>query len=47
MIELSTLLASGEIRHFEPTENAAACTYCAYQTACAGKPPAEAQRFGS
>jgi RecB family exonuclease len=47
MIELSTLLASGEIRRFEPTENAAACTYCAYQTACAGKPPAEAQRFGS
>jgi RecB family exonuclease len=46
-IELSTLLASGEIRRFEPTENAAACTYCAYQTACAGKPPAEAQRFGS
>jgi len=24
-----------------------ACTYCAYQTACANKPPAEAQRFGS
>jgi RecB family exonuclease len=47
MIELSTLLASGEIRRFEPTENATACTYCAYQTACAGKPPAEAQRFGS
>jgi RecB family exonuclease len=47
MIELSTLLASGEIRRFEPTDNAAACTYCAYQTACADKPPAEAQRFGS
>jgi RecB family exonuclease len=47
MIELSTLLASGEIHRFEPTENAAACTYCAYQAACAGKPPAEAQRFGS
>lgn len=47
MIELSTQLASGEIRHFEPTKNAAACTYCAYQTACANKPPAEAQRFGS
>jgi RecB family exonuclease len=47
MIELSTLLASGEIRRFEPTKNAAACTYCAYQTACANKPPAEAQRFGS
>ena len=47
MIELSTLLASGEIHRFEPTKNAAACTYCAYQTACANKPPAEAQRFGS
>ncbi len=47
MIELSTLLASGEIRRFEPTTNAAVCTYCAYQTACANKPPAEAQRFGS
>jgi hypothetical protein len=47
MIELSTLLASGEIRRFEPTENPTACTYCAYQTACADKPPAEAQRFGS
>lgn len=47
MIELSTLLASGEIRRFEPTKNAAACTYCAYLTACANKPPAEAQRFGS
>ncbi len=47
MIELSTLLASGEIRHFETTKNASACTYCAYQTACANKPPAEAQRFGS
>jgi RecB family exonuclease len=47
MIELSKLLASGEIRRFEPTKNAAACTYCAYQTACANKPPAEAQRFGS
>jgi RecB family exonuclease len=47
MIELSTLLASGETRRFEPTENAAACTYCAYRTACADRPPAEAQRFGS
>ncbi|HLY03197.1 MAG TPA: PD-(D/E)XK nuclease family protein [Candidatus Cybelea sp.] len=47
MIELSTLLASGELRRFETAENPAACTYCAYQTACADKPPAEAQRFGS
>ncbi len=47
MIELSNLLASGEIRHFEVTHDPAACTYCAYATACARKPPAEASRFGS
>jgi RecB family exonuclease len=47
MIELSTQLASGDIPHFETTENAAACTYCCYATACTRKPPAEAQRFGS
>jgi PD-(D/E)XK nuclease superfamily len=47
MIELSDELASGEIRHFKPTEEAAACTYCTYATACASKPPPEAARFGS
>ncbi len=47
MIELSDELASGEIRRFAPTEDAAACTYCAYATSCAFRPPAEASRFGS
>jgi RecB family exonuclease len=47
MIELSDELASGEIRSFKPTEDPAACSYCAYATACRSKPPAEAQRFGS
>jgi RecB family exonuclease len=47
MIELSDGLASGEIRRFGPTDDAAACAYCAYAAACANKPPAEAQRFGS
>lgn len=47
MIELSAELASGETRRFETTQNAAACTYCAYALACASKPPAEPQRFAS
>ena len=47
MIGLSNELASGEIRRFSPTENAAACAYCAYATACGCKPPAQTQRFGS
>ncbi len=47
MIELSHELASGDISRFDPTEDAAACAYCAYATACGCKPPAQAQRFGS
>ncbi|MBV8531473.1 MAG: PD-(D/E)XK nuclease family protein [Candidatus Eremiobacteraeota bacterium] len=47
MIELSNELASGEIRRFAPTEDAGACTYCAYAIACAFKPFPEARRFGS
>jgi RecB family exonuclease len=47
MIELSALLASGKTERFETAQNASVCTYCAYQTACAGKPPPEPQRFGS
>jgi RecB family exonuclease len=47
MIELSGELASGEIRHFETAKDPAACTYCAYATACAEKPPPHARRFGS
>lgn len=45
MIELSAELASGETRRFETTQDAAACTYCAYALACARKPPSDAQRF--
>jgi RecB family exonuclease len=47
MIELSAQLSSGETRRFETTQDAAACTYCAYALACASKPPSEAQRFSS
>jgi RecB family exonuclease len=47
MIELSAELASGETSGFEPTQDASACTYCAYALACASKPPSEAQRFAS
>jgi RecB family exonuclease len=47
MVELSATLASGRLERFATAQNAAACTYCAYATACAEKPPAEAQRFGS
>jgi RecB family exonuclease len=47
MIELSDELSSGNIPHFETTTNPAACTYCAYATSCAARPPAEARRFGS
>jgi RecB family exonuclease len=47
MIELSDELSSGSIQHFETTSNPVACTYCAYATSCAARPPAEARRFGS
>jgi CRISPR/Cas system-associated exonuclease Cas4 (RecB family) len=47
MVELSAILTSGKLQHFATTQNPTACTYCAYATSCAEKPPAEAQRFGS
>ncbi len=47
MVELSAKLTAGNVRGFATAQNAAACTYCAYATACGEKPPAEAQRFGS
>lgn len=47
MVQLSSELASGQIRKFEPTADASACTFCAYALACARKPPAQAQRFAS
>jgi PD-(D/E)XK nuclease superfamily len=47
MVELSDQLSSGNILHFETTTNPVVCTYCAYATSCAARPPAEARRFGS
>jgi len=47
MTELGDRLASGTIRHFETAADASPCTYCSYAFACAAKPPAQAQRFGS
>jgi RecB family exonuclease len=47
MIELSGLLASGELGEFETTQDPSACSYCNYATACPRRPPAETRRFGS
>lgn len=47
MIELSAELSSGTLRTFETADDPAACTYCAYALACAHRPPAQPQRFGS
>lgn len=47
MIELSSELSSGDLGRFKPTEDPAACVFCAYATSCAAKPAAEAKRFGS
>ncbi|MGC1381709.1 MAG: PD-(D/E)XK nuclease family protein [Candidatus Baltobacteraceae bacterium] len=46
MVALSEELARGERRRFEPTDDPSTCTYCAYATACAQKPPTDPQRFG-
>lgn len=45
MIELSGELASGTAERFSVTNDPAVCTYCAYATACARKPPAMPERF--
>jgi RecB family exonuclease len=45
MIELSAELVSGAVTQFAVAEDPAACTYCAYATACAHKPPAAPERF--
>lgn len=45
MIALCDELASGERSHFDVTTDPSACTYCAYVTACAHKPPAAPERF--
>jgi RecB family exonuclease len=47
MVELSDRLASGSVRHFQPSEDPAPCEYCAYAVSCAKKPFPEARRFGS
>lgn len=45
MIEISADLASGALTNFAVAEDPAACTYCAYATACAHRPPAAPERF--
>ncbi len=45
MVEISKELASGTVTHFAVAGDPAACTYCAYATACAYKPPTVPERF--
>jgi hypothetical protein len=45
MIELGAELSSGALQHFAVAEDPAACTYCAYATACAHRPPPAPERF--
>ena len=45
MIEVSAELSSGKLHRFTVAEDPSACTYCAYATACAHKPPAAPERF--
>ncbi|HEY1655156.1 MAG TPA: PD-(D/E)XK nuclease family protein [Candidatus Tumulicola sp.] len=45
MIEISGELASGTVARFAVTKDAAACRYCAYAVACAGRPPELPERF--
>ncbi len=45
MVELSAELSSGSVTHFAVADDPAACTYCAYATACAHKPAAAPERF--
>jgi RecB family exonuclease len=45
MIEVTADLASGRPRGFDVTEDPDACTFCAYQPACANKPPMPRERF--
>ena len=46
MIDVSSDLASGRARTFDPTDDPQACTFCAYAAACAHKPPPEREHFG-
>jgi RecB family exonuclease len=45
MVQLSAELAGGTVSRFAVTEDAAACSFCAYATACAGKPDDPPERF--
>lgn len=45
MIELGDEIASGSVDRFAVASDPSACTYCAYVTACAHKPPPEPERF--
>ena len=38
MIELCREVSAGVLEHFAETKDAAACTYCAYEIACIGRP---------
>jgi RecB family exonuclease len=45
MIELCGEISSGALKQFPVADDPAACTYCAYATACAHKPAPEPERF--
>ncbi|MGZ3497757.1 MAG: RecB family exonuclease [Vulcanimicrobiaceae bacterium] len=46
MIEICRELTAGELQAFAVTDNPDACTYCAYQTACIGRPAPAEEKFG-
>jgi RecB family exonuclease len=46
MIDLSERLSGDGIERFDETTDPSACTFCAYVTACAHRPPPEPARFG-
>ncbi|HEY3675952.1 MAG TPA: PD-(D/E)XK nuclease family protein [Candidatus Tumulicola sp.] len=46
MIDLSQRLSGDGIQRFDETADPSACTFCAYVTACAHRPPPEPARFG-
>lgn len=46
MVEVCRELTSGTLCSFPVTGDPAACTFCAYSAACAGKPYPEEERFG-
>ena len=45
MLELCAELTSGSAQSFAATDDPAACLYCVYKTACAGRPYPEEERF--